>query len=246
MKKLFTLVLAVVGLLSANAQSSEGWSEGQDVTAELGLGDCDGTFSGSWKANSYDGGDVSSIGDYWKGTMPNEFNDNGCLAFYNGGNAFPTLDIYQVVKVPAGVYTINVQSYYREGNPNDTFTNYRNGNPKKNAFLYASILAGQDPESEVKRDFSTPIRSMASSEQSEQLYTSGLGWASDGSNYILDAEGNKVTVWYPSCNIGTGAFFRAGKYWNSVSIILVEDAYVRMGLRKIAAISEDYVPLYNF
>ncbi len=246
MKKLFTLALALVGLLSANAQSSEGWTEGQDVTAALGLGDCDGSFSGSWKANNYDGGDVSSIGDYWKGTMPNEYNSEGCIAFYNGGNAFPTLDIYQVVKVPAGVYTINVQSYYREGNPNDTFTNYRNNNPKKNAFLYASILAGQDPESEVKREFKTVIRSMASSEQYEQLYTSSLGWASDGSNTIKDAEGNNVTVWYPSCNKGTGAFFRAGKYWNSVSIILIEDAYVRMGLRKITAISEDYVPLYNF
>ncbi|MBR1666770.1 MAG: hypothetical protein IJ693_00680 [Bacteroidaceae bacterium] len=247
MRKLFTLVFALAAAFVANAQAPAEWTDGMDVTAQLGLGDCDGSFSGDWKENSYDGGDVSSIGQYWKGSMPNEYSGaaeggDGCIAFYNQKE----FDIYQVVKVPAGTYTIQVQACYREGGFNDTFANYNKGQVKKNVYLYASILSGEDPASEVTRDFNTVIRSLASSTQTSRLYESSLGWASDGSAKVKDAEGNEITVYAPSCNKGCRAFFQAGEYWNSIDIILLEDAYVRMGIRKVASISEDYVPFSNF
>lgn len=50
MKKLFTFVLALAASFAAYAQN---WEAGEDVTAALGLGDTDGTFSGEWAPNDY-------------------------------------------------------------------------------------------------------------------------------------------------------------------------------------------------
>ncbi len=247
MKKLFTLVLAVAGLLSANAQSSAGWSEGQDVTSELGLGDCDGSFSGEWENKTFQYGryEISDLGNYWKGDVaPNEYVPNegngGVISFY----AKPALDIYQVVKFPAGVYTIKVQSFYREGNPNDTFTNYNKGNAKKNCYLYADVLASEDASSEVQREVNTVIRSMATSEQETLLYDAS-DWMKDGNNKITNAEGEKVTVYYPSCTPAIILYFAEGRYWNEMRIVLLEDSWIRLGLRKVASISEDWLPFSN-
>lgn len=123
MKKLLLSSLALLSMAGyVNAQAPAEWQEGDDVTAQIGLGDCDGSFSGEWAANDYAGGDVKTPGNYWKGSMPNEYreveNGKGVIAFYNQKE----FDIYQVANIPAGSYTIKVQSYYREGNPNDTFT----------------------------------------------------------------------------------------------------------------------------
>lgn len=247
MKKLFTLVLAVAAFLSANAQSSAGWSEGQDVTTALGLGDCDGSFSGEWENKTFQYGryEISTLGDYWKGDVaPNEYVPNegngGCIAFY----AKPAFDIYQVAKFPAGVYTIKVQSFYREGNPNDTFTNYNKGQAKKNCFLYADVLASEDANSAVQREVNTVIRSMATSEQETLLYDAS-DWMKDGSNKITNAEGEKITVYYPSCSPAIVLYFAEGRYWNEIRIVLLEDSWIRLGFRKVAAISEDWLPFSN-
>ena len=224
------------------------WSEGQDVTAELGLGDCDGSFSGEWENKTFQYGryEISDLGNYWKGDVaPNEYVPNegngGVITFY----AKPNFDIYQVVKIPAGSYTIKVQSFYREGNPNDTFTNYNMGNVKENAHVYASVLANQNPESEVIEEFSTAIRSMATSEQETLLYDA-IDWMKDGNNKITNAEGEKVTIYYPSCTPAIVLYFAEGRYWNSFDITLSEDSYVRLGLRKVASIAEDWLPFSNF
>lgn len=249
MKKLFTFVLALAASFATYAQS---WQEGEDVTAALGLGDTDGTFTGSWTPNDYAGGDVQTIGNYWQGDMPNEYraieDGHGVLAFYNR----PNFDLYQVAFVPAGSYTIKVQSYYREGNPNDTFTNWNNkGRVKKNAYLYASILKSKDPNSTVERDFSQLLRSMASQDPvatAERYSNSELSWATDGHQQKKFGVETPIEVYYPSCNSGN-YYYLAGPdacYPNELKIVLSEDAYVRFGIRKVASIPEDYVPLYDF
>ena len=249
MKKLFTFVLALAASFAAYAQN---WEAGEDVTAALGLGDTDGTFSGDWAPNDYAGGDVKTAGNYWKGDAPNEYraieDGHGVLAFYNR----PNFDLYQVVRVPAGSYTIKVQSYYREGNPNDTFTNWNNkGRVKKNVYLYASILENEDPTSTVVRDFSKLISSMASQDPvatAERYSNAELSWATDGHQQKKYGVNEPIEVYYPSCNSGN-YYYLAGPdacYPNEMKIVLSEDAYVRMGIRKIASIPEDYVPLYDF
>lgn len=246
MKKLFMFVLTLAASMGGvvHAQSAADWQAGDDVTAQIGLGDCDGTFTGESKPNDYDGGDVSTIGNYWKGSMPNEFraveDGKGVLAFYNQKE----FDIYQVVQLPAGSYTIKVQSYYREGNPNDTFANWNNkGRVKKNAYLYASIL---NAASEVERDFSKLIRSMAQTSNTVSLYTSDKDWASDAHRTVTYGVEEPLEVYFPSCNIGNYYHLSQGFYPNEMKIVLSEPAAVRMGIRKIASIPEDYVPLYDF
>ena len=249
MKKLLLSSMACLAFAGyANAQAPAEWQVGDDVTTQVGLGDCDGSFSGDWSPNDYAGGDVKTPGNYWKGSMPNEYreveNGKGVLAFYNQKE----FDIYQMANMPAGSYTIKVQSYYREGNPNDTFTNWNNkGRVKKNVYLYASVMQSADPESEVKRDFNKLIRSMAQTSNTVSWYeNSDLGWASDGKNTVTYGVPEPLVVYFPSCNIGNYYHLSQGFYPNEMKIVLSEDASVRLGIRKIASIPEDYVPLYNF
>lgn len=227
------MMLLAVGAM--NAQAPAEWTEGMDVTDKIMLGDYDGSFSGDWRANDYDGGDATSIGNYWKGDCPNEYLDVGCYAFYNK----QLIDFYQVVKFPAGSYTIKLQANYRQGTFADTFANWNKGQLKNYAFLYASQLAGEDANSEVLRDFNTPIASLASTTSTTQLYTGSLGWSDDGSATVKDADGNDMTVWAPNCNKGGRAFFDAGYYVNELNVIFVEESYVRVGIRKTGYVVED-------
>ena len=236
------------GIVEAPQAPSPNWQVGQDVTAALGLGDCDGSFSGEWQNKTFQYGryEISDLGNYWKGEVtPNEYIPNegngGVITFY----AKPNMDIYQMVKFPAGAYTIKVQSFYREGNPNDTFNNFNKGQTKKNCYLYADVLASEDASSNVQREVSTVIRSMATSEQRVLLYDAS-DWMRDGSNKITNADGEEVTVYYPSCTPATLLYFAEGRYWNEMNIVLNEDAWVRLGLRKVASIPEDWLPFSNF
>jgi hypothetical protein len=236
MKKLLLSCMMLLAVGAMNAQDPAEWTEGMDVTDKIMLGDYDGSFSGDWRANDYAGGDATSIGNYWKGDCPNEYLDTGCFAFYNK----QLIDFYQVVKFPAGSYTIKLQANYREGTFADTFANWNKGQSKKYAFLYASQLAGEAADSEVLRDFSTPIASLASTTSTVQLYKNdNLTWASDASATVKGADGNDITVYAPSCNSGCRAFFDAGQYVNELNVIFVEEAYVRVGIRKTGYAVED-------
>ena len=242
MKKVYTLLVAFAALLTANAQGPANWQEGQDVTSELGFGDADGTWSGTPN---------ESNGDYWKGSIPTEYEVNngiGVMGFYfDGKSDKPLTNIYQVVKVPAGYYSIMVQALYREGTPYDSFNSYFQGFPKKNAHLYATILSSEDPESEAVRDFDQVIRSLASSEQTEQLCTDAdQSWKLDASGTTKDAQGNEITYYCPCSLLGASLYFLNGRYKNELKIILLEDAYVRIGIRQTARIAQDWIPFTNF
>ena len=232
------MFLTTVGFI--NAQAPAEWVEGMDVTDKIMLGDYDGSFSGDWKANDYDGGDATSIGNYWKGDCPNEYLDVGCYAFYNRD----PFDFYQVVKFPAGAYTIKLQANYREGTFSDTFANYKKGSLTNPASLYATILAGETADSEVVRDFNVKIASLAETMQTTQLYTGSLGWSDDAAATVKDADGNDITVYAPSSNKGCRAFFDAGWYSNELKIVVPTDAFVRVGIRKSIKFVEDNLSFY--
>lgn len=246
MRKLFYFLIAMVSAVIANAQDPSTWTEGQDVTDQIMLGEHDGTWTGVPNEHN---------GPYWQGSVPTEFETHdgiGVMGFYFDGKSQGNLiDIYQVVKVPAGHYTIKVQALYREGTPYDTFNSFFAGFPKKNAHLYASALASNDPAAEVTRDFSKPIRSLASSEQTEALLTTdmitdGQTWMADASGTTKDEEGNDVTFYCPCSLWGASLYYAAGKYWNELDIILLEESYMRVGIRKTANIAQDWIPFTNW
>ena len=244
MKKLSIFVFALFTVLIVSAQTSSDWKNGQDVTEHL-MGDYDGSWSGTPNSDN---------GKYWKGSIPTEWEENegiGVMGFYFDGKTSGELtDIYQIVKMPAGYYTIKVQALYREGTPYDSFQSFFAGMPKKNAHLYASILAGEDANSEVTRDFDKVIRSLASSEQTERLFFDSDGsWMNDASAQHpteTDEDGKPITYWCPCCLHGASCYFKEGKYWNEMDIILLEDAYVRIGIRKTASIAQDWIPFSNW
>lgn len=113
MKKHLLTYMAFLSFMGyANAQAPDTWQAGQNVAKELGMGDLD-VFSGAMTANSNGDYDVTSLGDYWKGDVPNEYSNSkgpSIISFYNKG----LVNLYQVVKFPAGSYTIDVQALYRE------------------------------------------------------------------------------------------------------------------------------------
>ena len=237
-----------------NVDTSE-WQEGDDIASYLNWGDYDGTWSGSKTANNNGDYSIDTMGDWWKGSKPSEWNQDestgtAAVGFYFDGkqDVDKLTNIYQVVYFPAGFYTIKVQALYREGTPIDNFTNHFNKVIKKNAWLYADVLASENPESEVTTSYQTFVRSLATSEQTEgRLHTETGSWKNDYEYPYKDKETGETTMYYcPCCLPGAINYFDAGKYENELKIILPEDAYVRLGFRKTANITQDWLVFTNF
>ena len=157
MRKLFTFAFALFATVAMNAQNvdTSEWNEGDDIAAYLNWGDYDGSWSGGKTANNNGDYSIDDMGDWWKGSKPSEWNQDestgtAAVGFYFDGkqDVDKLTNIYQVVYFPAGFYTIKVQALYREGTPIDNFTNHFNKVIKKNAWLYADVLASENPESE--------------------------------------------------------------------------------------------------
>lgn len=255
MRRIFTSFMTLLAAISLQAQDidTSGWNAGDDVTDQLNWGDYDGSFSGERTSNNNGDYTPSTLGDYWQGTLLSEWNwlddlSFGAMAFYNDGKAGDALaDIYQVVYFPAGWYTLDVQALYREGTCDDSFPTFFNNTPQKNAWVYADILAGEDADSEVKTSYSTFVRSIASSGWTEgQIhYDSDGSWKNDY-QYTKGKDEDAVTYYCPQCLVGAIKYFAQGLYNNSFSFVLTEPAYVRIGLRKTANISQDWLAFSDF
>jgi len=254
MRKLITSAMALFATIAIQAQEidTSTWTEGQDVTDQLNWGDYDGTFSGERASNNNGDYTPSTIGDYWKGTIPSEWNylDDlgfGAMAYYNDGSAGKELtNIYQVVYFPAGWYTIDVKALYREGTCGDSFLTFFNNTPKKNAWIYAAVLTSDDPESEVKTEYSTFVRSIASSDCTERIHFDSDGsWKNDYSQTVGTGD-EAVTYYCPQCLVGTIKYFAQGYYSNTFDLVVTEPSYVKIGLRKTANISQDWLAFSDF
>jgi len=259
MRKLFAFAFALFATVAMNAQNvdTSEWNEGDDIASYLNWGDYDGTWSGGKTSNNNGDYSIDDMGNWWKGSKPSEWNEvegTAAVGFYFDGkqDTDKLTNMYQVVYFPAGFYTIKVQALYREGTPIDNFTNHFNKVIKKNAWLYADVLASEDPESEVVESFQKYVRSLATSEQTEgRLHTETGSWKNDYEYTRKEKDpetGETVTTSYycPCCLPGAIAYFDAGKYENELKIILPEGAYVRLGFRKTANITQDWLVFTNF
>ncbi len=252
MKKLFTFAIAIATFFSVNAQD---FTVGENVAAKLGFGDVDGqSFSGEVGPNDDTNRPhdkvVQTMGDYWKvdGDKPNEFLEAfeghiGIYGFYDKKEA----DMYQVVKFPAGSYTVDVQALYREGTPADNFTNHFNHKYMKYGHLYADCLTSEDPASTVTRNFDKVLCTLASADQHEEVYNYGDGsWMNDYKYEYKDKETGEVTPYYcPQCLVGLSEYFGLDKYHNTMKIVVTEDTYIRLGFRKTGSITADWLVFTN-
>lgn len=254
MRKLITSIMALFATVAIQAQDidTSSWTEGMDVSDQLNWGDYNGTFSGEKSQNNNGDYTPSTLGDYWKGTIPSEWNflddiNFGAMAYYNDGAAGKELtNIYQVVYFPAGWYTIEVNALYREGTCGDSFLTFFNNTPKKNAWIYAAVLTSDDPESEVKTEYSTFVRSIASSECTERIHFDSDGsWKNDYSQAVGPKD-EQVTYYCPQCLVGAIKYFEQGYYENSFDLVVTEPGYVKIGIRKTANISQDWLAFSDF
>jgi hypothetical protein len=279
MRKIYTLLLALVATMTAFAQNPDPskWEKGQNVIEDLGMQDVDPTKPWTTKSNGGSSSGTANYGDYWKGVGQKFFFDyidqndamygdhetaNTCMGYYGDGRVTDdNPDVYQVIKMPAGYYTIRVQACYRDASgqqTTDCFNAWKAGKSKKNAWAYveafadeASAVDGANPT----RTFITPIRHIFDTECTENLCSwtpNGDDWRNDGSYKITESVWDpdwedyveqEVTYYYPRSIIGASYFFQKGFYWNEFKILLDKDTYVRVGYRKTDYVTEDWLAL---
>lgn len=329
MRKIYTLLCALMASMAIWAQNPDPskWSVGDNVIKDLGMGDVDPTEPWTMKNRYYNGNsDTGDYGEYWKGVGQKFFfdyidpehdvdaNSNGshiwdghgddgqtAVGFYGDGHVTDNdPDLYQVVYLPPGFYTVRVQACYRDCSGggtqvDDAVKNYvgkrldadgkvmkekvmyngdevdRNiegiimngkytdgimtggyrsfiGTYKKNAQIYADILTAEDPESEVTREFYTSVKHMGDTDLTKQLCNWSDSWRQDKSVSILtdqydedDEAWLRKKFYFPCSIMGASLHFKQGNYWNELNILVEEPSWVRLGIRKVGYITEDWM-----
>lgn len=278
MRKIYTLLLALVASMTAFAQNPDPskWQKGQNVVADLGMGDVNPTEAWTTKSNGGTAGQEGDYGQYWKGVGQKFFFDyidpndamygdhekgNTCMGYYGDGRVSgENPDVYQVVKFPAGYYTIRVQACYRDASgqqTTDCFNAWKKGQSKKNAWAYVETYADEASATEGAepvRSFTKAIRHIFDIKCSESLCSwtpNGDDWRNDGSFIMIEQEINdrgkvvevEKTYYYPRSIIGASYYFQKDYYWNEFKVLLEKDTYVRIGYRKTDYVTEDWLAL---
>lgn len=278
MRKIYTLLLALVASMTAFAQNPDPskWQKGQNVVADLGMGDVNPTEAWTTKSNGGTAGQEGNYGQYWKGVGQKFFFDyidpndamygdhekgNTCMGYYGDGRVSgENPDVYQVVKFPAGYYTIRVQACYRDASgqqTTDCFNVWKKGQSKKNAWAYVETYADEASATEGAepvRSFTKAIRHIFDIKCSESLCSwtpNGDDWRNDGSFIMIEQEINdrgkvvevEKTYYYPRSIIGASYYFQKDYYWNEFKVLLEKDTYVRIGYRKTDYVTEDWLAL---
>lgn len=258
-KMLLTASLLFAGMTTTFAQvpDASGWKEGDDITDKVNWGNLsfmEDDFSGAvenphWHFESSAGG---PLGYEEHGPSFAEFGF-GVFECFNGADE----DLYQYVELPAGMYRLECQAYYRFGTAwADDPAAFGTAEWKDNAMLYASngIYDIDSKEFTAGRTFQTPLMPRIFPKQTEPLYTTDeTDWKNDGGPYTIDGE----NIYYgPSSVPGTLRWFAAGLYgpyddgggtkYNTVTFFLTQDGYARVGITKKEAKEADSFMATNF
>ena len=165
-----------------------------------------------------------TIGDFtgWSGTA---FGAGGttstCAEHYN-----KTFDTYQDIKrLPAGFYRFSVSGFYRRGSSDNDWALQTSENPdaSRNAIFY--VVVGED----------TTSVAIAAASSGAVSTSFGGATSSVGSGLVIPNTMESGNYW-----------FQAGYYDNYVTLLLDEDADVRIGVKKSVSISTDWALFDNF
>ena len=222
MRKLLLLTsLFIMGSVASFAQDTSEWTIGEDVSQYLEWGDYDGTTN--------DGG-------FWQGTeAAYSFNE---WEIFQGSD----VDRYQLFWMPAGVYELRCQGFYREGGNGEAAKIFFEGSPTKNAVLYAETGTGDLETFEATKTYSSPLMPQWADKNTIHYFET-TEWTNDAS-YTF----NEVEYWAPNCMEGTSIYFAAGLFDdNAVKFVVMEDGYVKIGIRKPGTnIPADWLIFTNF
>lgn len=218
------------------------WKAGDEITDQIGWGNL--------SFEDPEGSDGSM--NYWKlESSKGSFTKSGGLfEVYDGAD----VNLYQYVQLPAGIYKMECQAYYRCGNSwADDPAAFGTADWEDNALLYAQNGA-YDITSEAftaGRTFKTPLMPRLFDYQDVQLYVDEVkeGWDMSDGEY-----GDKG--WGPCSVPGSLVWFAAGKYqpyddgdgtkYNTVTFFLTEPGYARIGVSKIDPKGADSFMATNF
>ena len=190
------------------------------------------------------------------------YNNCGLVEIYNGTNC----ELYQYVELPAGMYKVECQGYYRHGNSwAEDASTFETENWNDNAILYAQggVYNLEDSSFTADRTFKAPLMPRLFPRVEEQLF--------EDMNYTLNEDGSKSfaagwdmsdgnyldgTVWAPTSIDGSKVYFEKGYYgsyndgkgtkYNTVTFFIDEPGYVKIGVSKTAAKDADCFMVTNF
>ncbi|MCQ2213384.1 MAG: hypothetical protein MJZ36_07090 [Bacteroidaceae bacterium] len=239
------ILLSLAMLLSLGTASfAQNWEVGQEITNDESIG---------WGNLSFESNPL----DFWtielsKGSTTQT---GGLFEVYDGAD----VNLYQYVKLPAGMYKVEAQAYYRFGNSWDTDPNSFNTDAWQDlAQLYVQNGAYniEDQSFVAGRTFKCPLMPRLFEQYGQKIYDMTAagdpdpGWDMSDGNYLGE------TVWGPCSVPGSLAWFNAGHYmpyddgegtkYNSVTFFLTSEGYARVGVMKPEAKEADSFMATNF
>ena len=251
-KTLLTASLLLASMTSVFAQMPDAsqWKVGDEITDKVG-----------WGNLSFENDPM----DYWRLERLEEKGNltltGGCFEIYDGQD----VDLYQYVQLPAGMYKVECQAYYRFGTSwADDPNAYGTEDWEDLAILYAAN-GTYDIDSDAftaGRTFKTPVMPRLFDYQAERIF--------EDMDYTLNEDGSKNFAagwdmsdgdygdkgWGPCSVPGSLAWFQAGKYmpyddgdgtkYNTVTFFLTEPGYARIGITKIDPKAADSFMATNF
>ena len=235
------LLLAAALLLSG--ASAFAWNVGEEITDQV-----------SWGNLSFQ----NSPMDFWtfEGTGSTT-TTGGLFESYSGAD----VNIYQIVELKAGMYRLECQGYYRCGNSWATDPSAFNTDQwENNALLYVQNGTYDITSQEFLpgRTFQNPLMPRLFDFQADKIYDMAAAGDADPGWDMSDGQyGDNGSLGWGPCSVpGSLAWFNAGKYkpytndegvkYNTVNFFVTADGYVKLGVSKIAAKSEDSFMVTNF
>ena len=248
MKKL--LLSAAFALMSFAAFAQEvpnatQWKIGDDISESVGFGNL-----------SFENDPM----DYWqvKSTQGNPNTTGGVFEIYDGSG-----EVFQYILLPAGMYELNCQGYYRFGNSWEVDPNtFADETWENKTLLYATAGTYDIDSNEFVASgstFSNPLMPRLFEEVYEQIYVGPKegedgypGW--DMSDGQYQSCGGR---WGPCSIPGSLAWFAENKYlpfesdedetvYNKVTFFVTEATWVKLGVSKFEVKSADSFMATNF
>ena len=246
---LLTASMLFVGVTVTFAQvpDASGWQKGDDITDKVNWGNL--SFSD-------EASDSPSGMNYWKleASKGSFTKTGGLFEVYEGAD----VDLYQYVELPAGMYRMEAQAYYRFGNSwAEDPAKFGTDEWQDLAQMYVQngIYNIDSEEFTAGRTFQTPVMPRLFPMYSEQIYVDEVkeGWDMSDGQYTVNGE----TVWGPCSVPGSLLWFgkdlyapyndeESGVKYNTVTFFLTQDGYARVGITKKEAKEADSFMATNF
>lgn len=219
-KLLLTASMLVMGVVAMFAQN---WAVGDEITGKIGNPSFTEADKAPWVFD-HQGGNTTETG--------------GLFELYDGAEA----DLYQYIELPAGMYKLECQGYYRIGTSWDVDPKtYGTEDWVDNALLY--VQNGKynidSDEFTAGRTFKTPLMPRLFDFQDSKIYD--MAEAGDESSWDMTDGDYGEKGWGPTSVPGSLKWFAKGKYqpydkdgvkYNTVTFFLTEDGYVKIGISK--------------